>query len=404
MWSPDGATLLFARSEAYELKNLKDRSAAVIEREEAIEFFEGGKKFLYDLYRIAFAGGQGGKPTPLPGASANGRSNYFARFSPDGQWIVFCQAETFMLLQPDSTLYIMPAAGGPPRKMRCNLAGKMNSWHSWSPNGRWLVFASKANGPYTQLWLTHVDAEGHDAPPVLLERFTAPDRAANIPEFVNVAPEQFARIRQEFADYYTHFRIGLQHERQFEHAAAVEEFRQVLAEQPDHLEATYLIGSCLARMGRETEALPYARKVLQLSPAHLAAHRLLGGLLSRRGEYEEAIRHLQTVLTAQPDDLVTANNLAWILATCPAATYRDGPRAVALAERVCKATEYAVPVMLDSLAAAYAEVGRFPSAIETAQRALALVRRNPKAATRELEFRLRLYEAGRAYREAIATP
>ncbi|GAH57192.1 unnamed protein product, partial [marine sediment metagenome] len=191
MWSPDGKTILFARGEAYELKNLKDRSAAVIMREEAQEFFEGGKKFRYDLYRIPFNAGKGGKPHPVPGASGNGKSNYFARFSPDGRWVVFCQAETFMLLQPDSTLYIIPAEGGEPRKMRCNRVGKMNSWHSWSPNGRWLVFASKANSPYTQLWLTHVDAQGNDAPPVLLERFTAPDRAANIPEFVRVAPEQF---------------------------------------------------------------------------------------------------------------------------------------------------------------------------------------------------------------------
>jgi Tol biopolymer transport system component len=404
VWSPDGRTILFARAEAYELKNLKDRSAAVIAREEAQEFFEGGKKFRYDLYRIAFNGGQGGKPQPVPGASGNGRSNYFPRFSPDGRWIAFCQADSFMLLRPDSTLYIMPAEGGEPREMRCNVAGEMKSWHSWSPNGRWLVFASKANGPYTQLWLTHVDAEGNDAPPVLLDRFTAPDRAANIPEFVSVAPGQFARMREEFADYYTHFRIGLNHERQFDHEAAVAEFRKVLEEKPDHVEATYLIGSCLARMGREEEAIPYVRKVLQISPDYLAAHRLLGGLLSRSGEPREAIRHLRIVLKAKPGDLVTANNLAWILATCPDAGCRDGPQAVELAERTCKATEYAVPVMLDTLAAAYAEAGRFPSAVETAKRALAILRRDPKAPTQELEFRLRLYEAGKVYRQGASAP
>jgi len=404
VWSPDGRTILFARSEAYELKSLKDPSAAVIKREEALEFFEGRKKFRYDLYSIPFNAGKGGRAEPLPGASGNGRSNYFPRFSPDGKWIVFCQADSFMLLRPDSTLYILPATGGQPRTMRCNLPGKMNSWHSWSPNGRWLVFASKANGPYTQLWLAHVDAQGNDAPPVLLEWFTAPDRAANIPEFVNVAPEQFVRIRQEFADYYTHFRIGLSHERQFQHAEAIEEFRKVLQEKPDHLEATYLIGSCLARMGREKEAVPYVRKVLQLDPDYAAAHRLLGSLLSRRGRYREAIRHLRIVLKAKPKDLVTANNLAWVLATCPDATYRDGRRAVELAEQACRATGYGVPIMLDSLAAAYAEVGRFRSAIKTAKRALAVLRRNPKAPTRELEFRLKLYRAGKPYRQAVAVP
>jgi len=404
MWSPDGKTVLFARGAAYQLKHLKDPSAAIIQREEALEFFEGGKTFRYDLYRIPFSGGKGGEAAPLPGASGNGRSNYFPRFSPDGKWIVFCQADTFMLLQPDSTLHIMPAEGGQPRKMRCNLPGKMNSWHSWSPNGRWLVFASKANGPYTQLWLTHVDAEGNDAPPVLLERFTAPDRAANIPEFVNVTPEQFASIREEFADYYTHFRIGLNHEREFQHAAAVAEFHKVLKDKPDHLEATYLVASCLARMGRDPEAIPYARKVLQLSPDHPAGHRLLGSLLSRGGKYKEALHHLRLVLEAKPEDAVTANNLAWLLATCPDAAYRDGPRAVELAEGACKATGHAVPAMLESLAAAYAEAGRFQDAVETARRALAILRRNPGARTREMESRLKLYEAGKAYREPIATP
>ena len=94
----------------------------------------------------------------------NGESNYFARYSPDGRWIAFCKASSFMLLQPDSRIYIMPAQGGTPRLMNCNTP-LMNSWHSWSSNSRWLVFSSKANTPYTQLFITHVDSLGNDAPP-----------------------------------------------------------------------------------------------------------------------------------------------------------------------------------------------------------------------------------------------
>ena len=401
-WSPDGQTVLFARNDAHELKHLKDPTAALITPEEVSEFFEGGRKFRYDICRVPFHGGKGGQATPLRGASGNGRSNYFPKFSPNAKWIVFCQADTFMLLQPDSLLYLVPAEGGEPRKMRCNLPGTMNSWHSWSPNGRWLVFASKANGPYTQLWLTHVDAEGNDAPPVLLERFTAPDRAANIPEFVNVAPERFARIREEFADYYTHFRLGLDRERLFDHAAAIEEFRLALAEKPDYLDARYLVASCLARIGREAEAIAEAREVLRRSSGHAAAQRLLGGLLSRRGQFKEALELLETVLKARPDDLVTANNLAWILATCPDPAFRDGRRAVELAERVCKATNHLVAIMLDSLAAAYAEVGRFPDAVAMARRALAMASRDPKAPTRELELRIKLYQMGKPYRPPVA--
>ncbi|NQT87970.1 PD40 domain-containing protein, partial [bacterium] len=369
-WSPDGKTVVFARGGAYQLKHLKDPNAILISREEVTEFFEGGKTFRYDLWRTPFNGGKGGEPEPVPGASANGKSNYFAKYSPDGKWIVFCQARTFMLLQPDSLLHIMPAEGGEPRQMRCNLPGKMNSWHSWSPNGRWLVFASKANGPFTQLWLAHVDADGASSRPVVLEHFTAPDRAANIPEFVNVSPERFAHIRQDFADYYTHFRIGLGHERRKEHAEAIVEFRKALEQKPDHVDSMYVIASCLARMGREAQATPYLRRTLKLEPDHLRAHRLLGALLGRRGQYAEAVRHMEIVLKGNPQDAVAANNLAWVLATCPVRAYRDGARAVKLAEQACKTTGYRVPMMLDSLAAAYAETGKFQRAVMTAKKVL----------------------------------
>jgi len=53
----------------------------------------------------------------------------------------------------------------------------MNSWHSFSPNGRWLVFSSKSLSPYTQMFLTHVDEEGRDSPPILIENSTAANRA-----------------------------------------------------------------------------------------------------------------------------------------------------------------------------------------------------------------------------------
>jgi len=110
-----------------------------------------------------------------------------------------------MLLQHDSKLYIMPAGGGTPRLMNCNTKN-MNSWHSWSPNSKWLVFSSKNRGPYTQLYLTHIDENGNDSPPVFLENMAFDKRAANIPEFLSDKYSNLTKMTDNFSQnamYYT---------------------------------------------------------------------------------------------------------------------------------------------------------------------------------------------------------
>ena len=401
VWSPDGKTILFARSKCYKLPDLKDPSSALITRAEAVDFFEGGKKFQYDIYRVPFNDGKGGEATPLTGASGNGKSNYFPRYSPDGKWIVFCQSDSFMLLRPDSKLYIMPSAGGAPREMRCNFSDKMNSWHSWSPNGKWLVFSSKANGPFTQLWLTHIDDNGNDTPSVLLEHFTAADRAANIPEFVNIQAGQFAEIRQEFADYYTHYRAGVFYERRHKYVQAIEELQKALSERADHVESLYLLSSCLARTGREKQAIPYGLKAAELVPKSPTINGLLGALFSSTGQYGQALVYLEAAYATTPGDVAVASNLAWVLATSPEAKHRNGVRAVRLAEWACKATTYKSPPLLATLSAAYAEAGQFEQAISSTLKAIGIVQKNPNASTTTLESRLELYKAGKPYREPV---
>jgi hypothetical protein len=197
IWSPDGRYLVFARAPAADLRETRGQGLTPLTPGDCELLLRDGQPFRFDLYRIPFNGGAGGVAEPLAGASHNGRSNYFARYSPDGRWIVFCRANSYMLLQPDSELYIIPAAGGTARRLRCNTR-RMNSWHSWSPNGKWLVFASKGWSDYTQLCLTHIDENGDSTPPVLLSHLTAANRAANIPEFVNTPPGAIVRIRADF--------------------------------------------------------------------------------------------------------------------------------------------------------------------------------------------------------------
>ena len=156
----------------------------------------------YDLYRIPFNDGKGGRAEPIAGASRNGMSNSFPKVSPDGRWIVFVQCRNGQLMRPDSQLYIVPAGGGQARRMRCNTP-LMNSWHSFSPNGRWLVFSSKSRSPYTQMFLTHIWTKtGNDSPAILIENATAANRAVNIPEFVNIPPDGLLKIDAPVTDYY----------------------------------------------------------------------------------------------------------------------------------------------------------------------------------------------------------
>ena len=299
-WSPDGKYIVFARTEAYKLKNVTGPRKVLLNPEQCEEFLKEGKQFLFDLYRIPFNEGKGGKPEPIEGASNNGMSNYFAKYSPDGKWIVFCKAKSYMLLQPDSELYIIPAEGGKARRLRAN-TNRMNSWHSFSPNGRWLVFSSKANSAYTQLYLTHIDEEGHSSPAVLLSQFTAADRAANIPEFVNTKPAAIVRIRDEFVDDTSYLRAADEYLKADDFAGAERQCRKSLELNAKNATANCTLGVALARQGKLDEAIRYFSEAIKLEPGYVDAHYSLGQAIARKGKFNEAIRHFSAVLRFQPD-------------------------------------------------------------------------------------------------------
>jgi hypothetical protein len=193
-WSPDEKQIAFARSKTKneyheDLSHIKthieDRSIEELNRRFPVQF---------DIWTLPFNDGKGGTPQPLQGASDNGMSNYFPRFSPDRKWIVYTRSKTGIMLQPDSTLYIVPSGGGEARRMMCNRE-LFNSWHSWSPSSRWLLFSSKVNSMYTEIFITHIDENGNDSPPVCLSRFSDDRMAANLPEFVDLKAGRIKTIR-----------------------------------------------------------------------------------------------------------------------------------------------------------------------------------------------------------------
>jgi tetratricopeptide (TPR) repeat protein len=308
VWSPDGQFIVFARSRAHHLQNLRDKQRALLTPEECNEFVDGHTLFKYDLYRIPFNAGKGGLAEPLAGASGNGMSNYFARFSPDGRWIVFCQSNSFMLLQPDSKLHILPAAGGEARPMRSNMA-RMNSWHSWSSNSRWLIFSSKANSPYTQLFVAHIDENGVDAPAVLLEHLTAPDRAANIPEFVAAAPDALARINPRFVDDVSLWRSGMAMMDAGDLKSAGGRFRQALAINPRNSKAHITLGNTLEAAGDNDEAMIHYDEALRLEPSSAIGHVNAGNIFLKRNDHARAIAEFQLALKVEPKNVYAHYNL-----------------------------------------------------------------------------------------------
>ena len=315
-WSPDGRSIVFARSrsKAYNPESLRKSRSVLVPQKEAEVFLSGGKTFLYDLYRIPFNEGRGGKAEPITGASNNGMSNYFAKYSPDGKWIVFCKAKSFMLLQPDSQLYIIPAAGGEARLLQCNTA-RMNSWHSWSPNGKWLVFSSKLNGPYTQLFLTHMDAEGNSTPPVVLDRFTAPERAANIPEFANMSPTAIHKIHEEFMDDHSHCRAGDALAAAGELESAARMYQKALKLNPRSAEAHTRFGLLLVQKHQLEEGLQHLKTALEIGPESADAHMNLAGVLADAGQLEEAMAHCLEALRLNPKCADAHYSLGYALAS-----------------------------------------------------------------------------------------
>jgi tetratricopeptide (TPR) repeat protein len=146
------------------------------------------------------------------------------------------------------------------------------------------------------------------------------------------------------------------------------------------------------------------RKFLELEPANVEARNTLGTALIQQGHVREAIDQWQEVLTTQPENGNAASNLAWVFATCPEDSIRNGTRAVELGERALRISGGKIPMVYKVLAAAYAESGRFADAVGAAQRGseLATTQGNPALAA-ELGSNVALYQSGRPLRDPNLT-
>jgi tetratricopeptide (TPR) repeat protein len=222
---------------------------------------------------------------------------------------------------------------------------------------------------------------------------------------------------------------------QKKYEAAASQFSEIIRLHPTNIFAHEYLGHALVAEGKYAEAQAEYQAALQLMPddadlqttlaantQKITASQTLAGLneilktnstpeihvqiaamQTILGDYPEAVEHDREALRLNPDSPDGLNNLAWLLATCPDAKVRDGARAGELAEHACQLTQFKATVFLGTLAAAYAEAGRFNDATTTAQKACALA---SAAGEKELLKRnqelLALYQSHQPYHERPA--
>jgi len=178
----------------------------------------------------------------------------------------------------------------------------------------------------------------------------------------------------------------------------IAELHEALRLKPDYAEAHNNLGAALAAEGQTQGAIAEFREAARIDPNYTTALCNLGNALLGAGETAAAIAQVEKALQLQPASPAIQNALAWMLAAAPQTSLRDGGRAVQLAVQASRGS--ASPAMLRTLAAAYAQAGQFPDAVQTAEEALRLARAQSNAwFVHALPREIALYEAGRPYEE-----
>jgi len=173
---------------------------------------------------------------------------------------------------------------------------------------------------------------------------------------------------------------------------------------PENSPAHENLAKALLQKGQVTDALVHYRRLLELQPDNIEVHNIVGTVLIQQGQAREAVEEWQKVLAIQPDNGNAMSNLAWVFATSPDDSLRDGAKAVQLAEQAMRISGGRIPIIFRTLAAAYAENGRFSEAIQTGQRGIELAnsRGNSGLAT-ELQSNIVLYQERQPLRDPSLT-
>jgi tetratricopeptide (TPR) repeat protein len=210
--------------------------------------------------------------------------------------------------------------------------------------------------------------------------------------------EKALEVKPGDIEIHNNLGAALLHQRKI--AEAIAHFETVLRADPNHAQAQFNLGAALVQEGNFDEAIRHFQAALKIDAAFIDAYWAMGNAYDLRGSLREALASWAGGLRLAPNYLPLLKQTAWVMATSPDRSARNGAEAVTLAERARRLTGGHEPEILDALAAAYAEAGRFPEAIETVHRAIALAAEQKKRPLAEaLQRRAELYEAKTPFRD-----
>lgn len=226
---------------------------------------------------------------------------------------------------------------------------------------------------------------------VLREKGQADEAMAHLRRALEIAPN-YVEAHNSLAKVYS--QKGQAEE-------AIVHLRRALEIDPGQAEAHNNLANVLWQKGEIREAVVHYQKALELRPDYAVAHHNLGDVLQQKGEVREAAAHYERALQLRPDFAPAHNSLAWLLATTPEPSIRNGARAIELAVEAERLSGGRNPVFIATLAAALAEAGRFSEAVETIERAMRLASaQNKVVLANRLREQSAQYQAGSPYRDA----
>lgn len=222
--------------------------------------------------------------------------------------------------------------------------------------------------------------------------------ARNDPE--KAAEDYTQAIRTEPQNPVLYNERGNVYRRLGEYDKAIDDFNTAILNDLKHPVVYTNRGLAWLDKGDPEKALADFGEAVQLDARFAPAWEAGGNARLAQGNYDKARANFEKAIEADPEFPVARNNLAWLLATAPSAEHRDGATAVLHAMKACELTGFQDPGYLDTLAAAYAEVGQFEEAVKRAEEALQLA---PPEQKEGIQERLALYREGRPYRQGDRT-